>query len=208
MALFRFSRSFSENRHIRGEGVYLRPPAASDFRQWAALREASRAFLVPWEPLWPADDLTRTAFRRRLRRQEEELLRDETYPFFLFRNTDDELLGGLTLGQIRRGVAQTGTLGYWMGEPYAGKGYMSRAVRAVCRYGFSTLQLHRIEAACLLHNDASQRVLDSCGFKREGHARAYLRINGQWQDHILFALLDSDPVSPPASRAGAGRAGA
>ena len=82
---------------------------------------------------------------------------------------------------------------------------MPRAVRAVYRYGFSSLQLHRIEAACLLHNEASRRVLESCGFKQEGHARAYLRINGQWQDHILFALLDNDPVPPPISRAGDGR---
>ncbi len=205
MALFRISKAFSADRHIRGDGIFLRPPAASDFRQWTALRDASRTFLTPWEPLWPADDLTRTAFRRRLRRQEEEIERDETYPFFIFRADDEQLLGGLTLGQIRRGVAQTGTLGYWMGEDFAGKGYMSRAVRAVCRYGFSTLQLHRIEAACLLHNEASRRVLESCGFKQEGHARAYLRINGQWQDHILFALLDSDPVPPPVSQAGAGR---
>lgn len=196
MALFRLHRNVPDVRTIRAEGVYLRPPAIGDYRDWVALREASRTFLTPWEPLWPSDDLTRPAFRRRLRRQEDEIQRDETYPFFLFRTMDDALLGGLTLGQIRRGVAQTATLGYWMGEAFAGQGYMSRAVRAACRYGFANLQLHRIEAACLLHNDASKRVLEASGFKQEGHARAYLCINGQWQDHILFALLDSDPIPP------------
>ncbi len=199
MALFRIHKTTPETSLIRGDGLFLRPPTMRDFTEWAALREESRDFLTPWEPLWPADDLTRTAFRRRLRRQDEEMERDETYPFFLFRDGDNALLGGLTLGQIRRGVAQTATLGYWMGQPHAGKGYMSRAVRAACRHGFSALRLHRIEAACLLHNDPSRMVLKSCGFKHEGHARAYLRINGQWQDHILFALLDSDPAGPPGS---------
>ncbi len=204
MALFRIGKSQQENDFVRGEGVYLRPPSLADFRDWAELREASRDFLTPWEPLWPADDLTRAAFRRRIRRHEEERDRDETYPFFIFRTADDALLGGLTLGQVRRGVAQTATLGYWMGHRFAGQGYMSRAVRALCRHGFSALRLHRIEAACLLHNDPSRNVLESCGFKREGHARAYLRINGQWQDHILFALLDSDPVLPAKRPIGPG----
>ena len=202
MALFRIHKALPESSLIRGDGVYLRPPAMHDFREWASLREESRDFLTPWEPLWLSDDLTRTAFRRRLRRQDDEIERDETYPFFLFREADDALLGGLTLGQIRRGVAQTATLGYWMGQPYAGKGHMSRAVRATCRHGFSALRLHRIEAACLLHNSPSRMVLESCGFKHEGHARAYLRINGQWQDHILFALLDNDPVGPAGGDSG------
>jgi ribosomal-protein-alanine N-acetyltransferase len=201
MALFRISKPYPDSSFIRGDGVYLRPPAMADFREWAALREESREFLTPWEPLWPADDLTRAAFRRRIRRQEEEMERDETYPFFIFRDGDNALMGGLTLGQVRRGVAQTATLGYWMGEHFAGRGHMSRAVRALCRHGFAAMRLHRIEAACLLHNNSSKNVLESCGFKHEGHARAYLRINGQWQDHILFALLDSDPVPEPGSRA-------
>ena len=107
---------------------------------WARLREQSRAFLTPWEPTWPDDDLTRAAFRRRLRRQAEEMARDESFAFLIFDSTSDELLGGLTLGGIRRGVAQAATLGYWMGAPHAGKGRMTRAVAAAVRFGFSTLQ--------------------------------------------------------------------
>ena len=84
-----------------------------------------------------------------------------------------------------------------MGEPFAGRGYMSRAVRAAAHFAFGTLRLHRLEAACLPHNDASIRVLESVGFQREGYARSYLRINGRWQDHILYALLESDPVTLP-----------
>jgi ribosomal-protein-alanine N-acetyltransferase len=198
MALFRIGTPQDNANFIRGEGLYLRPPEMRDFDPWAALRADSRAFLTPWEPTWPADDLTRTAFRRRIRRQAEEIERDEAYPFFIFREGDHALMGGLTIGQIRRGVAQAGTFGYWMGAPHAGKGYMTRAVRAAVGFCFATLRLHRIEAACLPHNVASMTLLERNGFQREGLARAYLRINGHWQDHVLFALLESD--APGRSR--------
>jgi ribosomal-protein-alanine N-acetyltransferase len=194
MALFRLGPSSENATFVRGEGVYLRPPEMRDFDAWAGLRERSRAFLTPWEPTWPGDDLTRASFRRRLRRHAQEIEADEAYPFLIFREGDDILLGGLTLGQVKRGVAQAATLGYWMGAPYAGKGIMSRAVRAATGFAFATLRLHRIEAACLPHNEASTRLLERNGFKKEGYARAYLRINGIWQDHLLFALLESDPV--------------
>ncbi len=196
MALFRLGPSFDAATLVRGEGIYLRPAEMRDFEAWADLRERSRQFLTAWEPIWPADDLTRAAFRRRLRLHGEEMSRDEAFPFLVFRD-DDELVGGLTVGQIRRGVAQTATLGYWMGHAYAGRGYMGRAVRAAAGFVFGTLRLHRLEAACLPHNDASMRLLESVGFRKEGYARAYLRINGRWQDHVLFALLDSDPINPP-----------
>jgi ribosomal-protein-alanine N-acetyltransferase len=200
MALFRVGSSFESANFIRGEGLYLRPLEARDYGQWANLRDLSRAFLAPWEPTWPADDLTRAAFRRRLRRHMEEIERDESYPFLIFDEADDVLVGGLTLGQMRRGVAQAATLGYWMGAPYAGQGRMSRAVRAAVSFGFSSLRLHRIEAACLPHNVPSIRLLEGVGFRREGVARAYLRINGLWQDHVLFALVESDPIRGPQAQ--------
>lgn len=202
MALFRIGPYNDTATFVRGEGVYLRPPEMRDFEQWAALRHLSRSFLTPWEPTWPADDLTRAAFRRRLRRHASEIENDEAYPFLLFRESDDTILGGLTFGQVKRGVAQSTTLGYWMGQPFAGQGWMSRAVRAATGFAFATLRLHRIEAACLPHNDPSIRLLTRTNFQREGLARAYLRINGTWQDHILFALLESDPVALRLPRRG------
>ena len=195
MALFRLGTDRDSANAVRGDGVYLRPPEMNDFEEWASLRQRSRAFLVPWEPTWPADDLTRSAFRRRLRRHAGEIGNDEAYPFLIFREADDAMLGGLTLSQVKRGVAQAATLGYWTGQPYAGQGWMSRAVRAATGFAFATLRLHRVEAACLPSNDASIRLLTRTSFRQEGLARAYLRINGQWQDHLLFALLESDPVS-------------
>ncbi len=199
MALFRLGAPSEISNLVRGEGVYLRPPEPRDYETWSDLREKSRAFLTPWEPTWPGDDLTRTSFRRRFRRNPTEMTSDEAYPYLLFRE-DDTLVGRLTLGQVKRGVAQSATLGYWMGMPYAGKGLMSRAVRAMTGYAFTSLHLHRIEAACLPHNEASIRLLERIGFKREGLARAYLRINGLWQDHLLYAFLETDSQPLRVSR--------
>jgi len=193
MALFRLYPSIHAPTLVRGEGIYLRPADMSDFEAWAELRAQSRAFLTPWEPTWPSDDLTRGAFRRRVRRNQLEINNDEAYPFLLFRD-DDVLAGGLTLGQVKRGVVQAATLGYWLGEPHARQGLMSAAVRAVTGYAFATLRLHRIEASCLPHNEASTKLLERAGFTREGYARAYLRIDGLWQDHLLYGLLETDPL--------------
>ena len=180
---------------VRGDGVVLHIPQMSDYEEWAALRERSRAFLVPWEPTWPADDLTRSAFRRRMRRYWRDVREDQSYPFFVYRQEDDALVGGLTLGNIRRGVAQTCSVGYWVGQPYARRGYMSAAVRAVIPFVFNVLRLHRLEAACLPTNEASIRLLRSCGFQQEGYARGFLQINGVWHDHLTFAILSTDSRS-------------
>jgi ribosomal-protein-alanine N-acetyltransferase len=176
---------------IAGEGVTLRTPQMTDYNEWAALREASRAFLTPWEPTWPTDDLTRSSFRRRIRRYAEDLRTDQGYAFLIVRNTDGVLVGGLTLANIRRGVAQAGSLGYWMGLPYVRCGYMTAGVRAVIPFAFTTLRLHRLEAACIPTNAGSIRLLEKTGFVREGYAREYLCINGIWQDHLLYARLQS-----------------
>ncbi len=195
MAFFR-TVTFSEQLPaITGNGVMLRAPQMADYSAWAALREASRDFLTPWEPTWPADDLTRASFRRRIKRYSEDQRSDVAYPFFIFRQNDDVLVGGLTLTNIRRGCAQAGSLGYWMGEAHAHQGYMTAAVSALLPFAFGTLRLHRIEAACIPSNGASIRLLERTGFKREGFARAYLCIDGVWQDHLLFAKLAADP--PP-----------
>jgi len=192
MAFFRTVTSSESLPAIAGAGVTLRVPQSGDFAEWAALREASRAFLVPWEPTWPADDLTRGAFRRRLKRYAEDLRSDLAYAFLIFRSDDNALVGGLTLANIRRGVAQAGSIGYWVGEPFSHKGYMTAAMRALVPFCFTTLRLHRLEAACIPGNTASVRLLEKTGFQREGYARSYLCINGVWQDHLLYARLKDD----------------
>lgn len=193
MAFFRTVSSNETLPAIAGAGVMLRVPQGGDYAEWAALRESSRDFLVPWEPTWPADDLTRGAFRRRLKRYAEDLRNDLAYAFLIFRSEDDALVGGLTLANIRRGVAQAGSIGYWTGAPFARKGHMTAAMRALVPFCFGTLRLHRLEAACIPGNTASVRLLEKTGFQREGYARNYLCINGVWQDHLLYARLKDDP---------------
>ncbi len=191
-----FLRSISNNNvnpTLRGSRVLLRTPTLADFAQWARLREDSRAFLAPWEPIWPADDLTRLAFRRRLRRYQREVRNGTGFPFFVFSADGETLLGGLTIAHIQRGVTQSAVLGYWMGRPHARKGLMTDAVKAVVGFCFETLHLNRVEAACLPHNAASIRLLEKVGFSREGYARKYLCIDGRWQDHILYGLVRDDP---------------
>ena len=202
MAFFR-TINFSEPLpSIVGDGVTLRTPQMTDFSDWMALRELSRDFLTPWEPTWPSDDLTRSAFRRRIRRYVEDLRTDQGYAFLIIRNSDEALVGGLTLANIRRGVAQAGSLGYWMGLPFVRNGYMTAAVRGIIPFAFGTLRLHRLEAACIPSNIGSIRLLENTGFVREGYAREYLCINGTWQDHLLYARM-KDAAAPSAPASGA-----
>lgn len=174
---------------IKGDGIYLRYPRAADYAAWAELRGESREFLAPWEPSWATDELSRGAFRRRLRRYHRESRLDTAYAFFVFQIPDDVLIGGCTLSNIRRGVTQCGALGYWIGERFARRGYMHAAVKALIPFVFETLNLHRLEAACLPSNGPSRNLLMKTGFREEGVARRYLQIAGEWQDHVLFALL-------------------
>lgn len=176
---------------LQGKGVSLRMPIANDYGQWAELRARSRAFLTPWEPTWASDELTRSAYRRRLRQYYKELREETGYAFFILRGGDQRLIGGLSLSNVRRGVTQACTLGYWMGAPHAGQGFMSEAVRVLMPFVFEHLWLHRLEAACLPENVSSMRVLEKNGFVYEGLARRYLKINGSWQDHCLYATVSN-----------------
>jgi ribosomal-protein-alanine N-acetyltransferase len=192
MAFFRSIQLSETHPIVQGDGVFLRAPQMADFNAWSALRERSRDFLVPWEPTWPEDDLTRSSFRRRLRRYAEDTRCDQAYAFLLFRKDDNALLGGITLTNVRRGVAQAASMGYWVGAPFAAQRYMTRGVSALIPFAFDVLRLHRIEAACIPTNQPSIRLLERTGFRREGYAREYLCINGLWQDHLLYARLRGD----------------
>ena len=182
---------------LKGNLVTLRVPFTNDFREWSALRGESRAFLEPWEPRWAPDELSRSAWRQRLSRYVEDHASGTALPFFIFENASGALIGGITLGNIRYGVAQTGQIGYWIGERYAGKGLMLDALALLVSHAFEVLRLHRIEAACIPDNQRSMRLLEKAGFRREGLLRSYLRINGVWQDHYLYALIAGDRLGEP-----------
>lgn len=181
---------------VEGKGVLLRPPRAGDYTAWSDLRAQSRDYLQPWEPAWPDDDLTRAAYRRRLGVYAREMELGHAWPFFILDPAGRTLLGAITLSNVRRGVAETGTLGYWIGQPYAGRGLATAAVRAMAGFAFRSARLHRLEASCLPGNLASRRVLEKAGFREEGEARAYLKINGLWADHILFGFVSDELTSP------------
>jgi ribosomal-protein-alanine N-acetyltransferase len=172
-----------------GECVQLRSPSRSDWPSWSAVRTESRDFLKPWEPTWASDALTYRAFRRRIARYAADWREDEGYSFFIWRNSDEQLVGGIGLTYVRRGVSETASVGYWLGKSFTGRGYMTEALRLAASFAFGPQQLHRLEAACLPTNAPSIRLLERVGFRSEGYAKAYLRIDGQWQDHRLYGLL-------------------
>lgn len=177
---------------LNTERLVLRLPQHSDFRAWTQERLASTAHLTPWEPTWSEDHLSRRAFTARVAWAAKAEAQGTAVPLFIFRRADTALLGAITLDNIRRGPAQAGTIGYWIGARHARQGYMSESVQALCHYAFTKLDLSRLESACLPENAASRGVLEQCGFKYEGVAQSYLQIDGRWRNHVLYANLRGD----------------
>ncbi|MCC5980444.1 MAG: GNAT family N-acetyltransferase [Oceanicaulis sp.] len=177
---------------LAGEGIRLRHPGPDDYEAWAKLRGASRNHTQGWEPAWADDELTRTAYKRRLRRYQQDLETGQGYPFFIFRASDNVLVGACNLNNVRRGVLQAADIGYWIGLPYVRRGHARAAVRRVVTFAFGPLGLNRVEAATRPENEASRSLLLSVGFSPEGYARNYLKINGEWRDHLKFAIVRGD----------------
>jgi [ribosomal protein S5]-alanine N-acetyltransferase len=183
---------FRRRVRVESDRMTLRLPMHSDWTQWADLRRASSAFLTPWEPVWSSDHLTRRSFTNRVYWAQRAEAQGTALALVMERREDRQLLGALTLDNIRRGPAQAGTLGYWIGAPHARQGYMREAILAVVHHAFDALDLSRIEAACLPENQPSRGLLEKSGFKYEGVAQSYLQINGRWRNHVLYACLRGD----------------
>lgn len=191
-SVFGFLSKGGVPEEISGKDHYFRLPRNSDYRAWHTLRSESRPFLERWEPSWEHDGLTEGSFRARVIRSAQEFASGVAMPLFLFSRHDHQLIGGLTIGHIRRGASQSCMIGYWMGERHAGQGHMFAALQMVIPYIFTGLELHRIEAACIPDNARSIRLLEKAGFQQEGYLRGYLKINGQWHDHVMFSRLATD----------------
>lgn len=180
----------SENRMpdfmIAGEKVYLRPPHLSDWENWADVRRKNRMHLKPFEPTWPPNCLSEDFFKRRLARQTREWLGDSSYSFLILKTSDAKLIGGMNINNVVRGAAQFASLGYWIDKNHEGRGMMKESIRLTLQYCFRDLGLHRVHASCIPDNERSKNLLIKCGFKEEGYAENYLKIDGKWQDHILF----------------------
>lgn len=186
--MFLFKKKFQ----IDTERLILRLPQHADFRAWSTLRYESQDFLSPWEPTWAPDHLSRKSFANRVYWSQRSVNEGTALPLFLVRRSDHQLMGAITLDPIRRGPAQTATMGYWIGQQFAREGYMSEAISALVHYAFVKLDLSRIESACLPDNVPSRGALEKCGFKYEGVAQAYLQINGRWRTHVLYSCLRAD----------------
>jgi [ribosomal protein S5]-alanine N-acetyltransferase len=180
---------------IVGQKVVLRAPAHAHFSEWQALRKESRPFLEPWEPTWDDRDFSRSSYRDRVNQYRNMSDQDQAYAFFIFDEDNGKLCGAVTISNIRRSIAQMGTLGYWIGERFARRGLMTDALTVLIPYAFSELGLHRLEAACLPRNQASIGLLEKCGFTREGYAPSYLKIAGRWEDHLLFGKVNERRAS-------------
>ena len=189
-----FLRSPFTQEHVpllRHGRVVLRQPLLGDFEEWVKLRQASQEFLRPWEPPWSDNEFGKFNYRSRIKHYQQQIRNDLGYPFFIFDKEGGHLLGAITASNVRRGVAQMCSVGYWIGEPYAQQGLMTEALSALLSYAFDHLAIHRVEAACLPANTASISLLHRTGFAQEGRAVNYLKIAGKWQDHLLFAHLNS-----------------
>lgn len=164
----------------------IRPVRPEDAAELAALYDANRDFLAPFEPVRPPEFFTADGQAARLRRQ----LADDTHPFAIL--DGDTIAGTINLFGIVRDGPQSGTIGYWVDGARNRRGLATGAVRTILHYAYGELGLHRVEAATLVDNVPSQRVLEKNGFERIGLARGYLRIAGDWQDFFLFQRLAED----------------
>ena len=185
-------QSLLSKKKLTGQRVFLRPPKRRDALKWQKLRMSSKSFLVRWEPSWDASSCTRRAYLRYFKNSNYLANMDRAYSFLIFKKDDKTLLGGINIGNVRRGVSQSASLGYWIGEKYSRNGYMKEALKLLIPSLFVDLRLNRIEAATLEENIASKNLLKKIGFKKEGVLRKYLKINGTWRDHILYGLLEND----------------
>jgi [ribosomal protein S5]-alanine N-acetyltransferase len=170
---------------LTGSRVTLRGPRVEDWQDWVRLRGLSASFLQPWEPEWPKNSTSRDYYMSYWRRLVRRWMQDREYAFLIC-GKEGALLGGITITDIKREATQTGTLGYWIGSPYAGRGYMKEAAKLAMDFAFRDLQLHRLEATCMPENEPSLRLLHGLGLQQVGLVKRYMKINGEWRDHVLF----------------------
>jgi [ribosomal protein S5]-alanine N-acetyltransferase len=167
-----------------------------DAEALARLVSANRDYLAPWSPLQDDAYFTADGQREVLTRQLAAYDRGAMLPLAIL-DSDGAVAGSINLNSIIRGAFQSASVGYWVSESCAGRGLASAAVADVTGLAFGELGLHRLDAATLLHNTPSQRVLLRNGFRPFAVAESYLKIAGRWQDHILFQLLLSPVGTTP-----------
>jgi len=181
-----------------GRRVLLRFPESGDREPFLALRRASRTLHSRWEQRAPKgeDPYGPEAFARYLSASRAARKRR----LLVCRREDGAIVGSLSLSEITRGAVQSAILGYWVGAPFAGRGYMREALALLARHAFEDLGLHRLEALILPENGASRRLAARAGFRLEGCSRRLVKLRGRWRDHERWALTVEDLRQRPQSR--------
>ena len=174
---------------ILSERLIIRLPVIADYENWVILRKKSENFLNQWEPEKDFNYYSKNLFVKRVRWAKKNFDLKIVLHFFLFLRSNYQLVGGITLDNIRYGPFQSATLGYWLGEEFSKKGIMTEGLNSLITYANKTVGISRIEAATLPNNLASRRLLENCNFKYEGVGQYYLQIKGKWQHHILYANI-------------------
>jgi ribosomal-protein-alanine N-acetyltransferase len=179
-----------------GRRVLLRPLLPTDFPAWREVRRRNSEWLTKWEPTRPvgAPDVIedREAFSIRCNARQRERQLGSAYGFGIF--VDGEFAGEINLSSVQRGPFQSGSIGYWIDEAKAGKGYTPEALVVLAQYCFDELRLHRVEIAIVPRNEASLRVVQKLELRDEGISKGFLEIDGNWEDHIRFGLTFEDWV--------------
>ncbi len=165
----------------------IRPMTTADCSELLTMRLANRAFFEPWEPESAENLYTADGLRVDLDHRERDWQADRRYSFTIL-SPEGKAIGGIILSNVLRGAFQNATLGYYVAEQHNGKGVATEAVRQVVRFAFEERSLHRVEAGVMDHNPRSMRVLEKAGFERIGYAPRYLRIQGRWRDHHIYAI--------------------
>ncbi len=177
-----------------GRRVLLRALEPTDFNAWRDVRRRNHEWLTKWEPTRPpgAPDVVedRDAFAVRCSARQRERQLGTGYGFGIF--VDGEFSGEINLSSVLRGPFQSGYVGYWIDEAQAGNGYMPEAVVVLTQYAFDDLHLHRLQIAIIPRNASSRRVVEKLAYREEGIAERYLEINGEWEDHVRYAITSEE----------------
>ena len=178
--------------------VYLRKIKRGDEAEFTELMKASLSLHEPW--ISPPTDTT--LFQYYLQRISQH--DHEGYAVCL--KADDAIAGAINLNNIVRGSFQSASLGYYVGAPFHGQGIMYAGLSKLINLACNTMGLHRLEANIQPHNVRSQKLVERCGFVREGMSKDFLYINGAWRDHVRWCYVDPrkslrpNPVSATLTR--------
>lgn len=168
--------------------IYLKHLELKDARALLDLTLRNREFFQPFEPIREASHFTLEGKEVEITNSIQAAENDQAYILGIFLTGTNELIGRIALTGVARGAFQNAYLGYYIDQKHNGKGYATAAVSLCVKYAFNEINLHRIQAGIMPRNLPSIRVLKKVGFRHEGLAKAYLKINNEWEDHILYAI--------------------